>query len=151
MIAQPKMDLLQHPPEMAHLFIRCITGILFMLQGYDKIFRMGVSKVAEAMEPAYRLKGISPGMVKFIALFSSWIEFTGGILVLTGLFFYPALYLLGLDLVIVVFGMALLEPAWDMRIVFPRIVLVTALLIWPIEDHCLILDQLFNTALPVCK
>jgi uncharacterized membrane protein YphA (DoxX/SURF4 family) len=145
------MDILQHPPEMGHLFIRCITGILFMLQGYDKIFRMGIGKVAEAMEPAYRLKGITPGMVKIIALLSSWIEFTGGILILTGLFFYPALYLLSLDLVIVVFGMALLEPAWDMRIVFPRMVLVTSLLIWPGQSHCLMADQWFNTALPVCK
>lgn len=145
------MDILLQPPEMAHLFIRCITGLLFLLQGYDKIFRMGVGNVAMAMEPAYRLKGIAPGMVKFIALLSSCIEFAAGILVLTGLFFYPALYLLGLDLVIVVFGMALLEPAWDMRIVFPRIVLVTALLIWPDQDHFLMADQWFNTALPVCK
>ncbi|HWY09824.1 MAG TPA: hypothetical protein VN026_00795 [Bacteroidia bacterium] len=44
------------------------------------------------------------------------------------------LYALGLDLVLVGFAFSVSEPMWDMKYVFPRLILVFLLLIMPLKN-----------------
>jgi hypothetical protein len=65
-------------------------------------------------------------------------------MLIVGFLIYPALILLGIDLLLVIFAMSLREPLWDMRFVWPRLILVIALLMLPVVYDRLSLDYLFH-------
>jgi putative oxidoreductase len=67
------------------------------------------------------------------AYYTSYVELIGGALLILGLWRRPVLYLLALCLVIVSLGHGLAEPIWDLQHVFPRAVLLGALLLLPAE------------------
>jgi uncharacterized membrane protein YphA (DoxX/SURF4 family) len=119
------------PEAMAGLFIRVFTGILFFFQGYDKIFRLGLKEVFNTVAPSYRKAGLGDGMIKLFSGVTAWIELLGGLLLILGLLKYIALYALGIDLLIVALGMSILNPMWDMQHVFPRLLLILFLLVFP--------------------
>lgn len=56
-----------------------------------------------------------------------------------------ALYALGSVLVIVTFGHGLAEPIWNLSHVFPRTILLIALLILPREWDKISLDSILNS------
>jgi hypothetical protein len=58
-----------------------------------------------------------------------------------GLLKYYALYALGADLLVVALGMSLLNPMWDMQYVFPRLLLILFLLVFPSSLDILALDH----------
>ena len=121
------------PESIAVLFSRILLGMLFIFQGYDKIFNMGINGVIQTIEPSYRRIRISNSIIVFIAYLTSYIEFIGGMLLFLGIFKYLSLYALGIDLFIVSFGMSLLNPVWKMDIVIPRFILLIFLLLVPFE------------------
>ena len=123
-------------------FIRVVAGILFFFQGYDKVFHIGIQGVINTVGPSYRAKGFPAVSVKLISYLTSWIELVGGLLLIVGFLTYPAIYILGIDLIIVIFGMSILEPVWDMKLVFPRLVLLSVLLLLPEGADLLSLDHL---------
>ncbi len=119
------------PESIAGLLVRVFTGILFFFQGYDKVFRMGVKQVYSTISPSYINAGVPAVIVKFTSYLTSYIELTGGLLLILGLAKYYAIYALGFDLVIVAIGMSFLNPVWDLQHVFPRFLLLLFLLIYP--------------------
>ena len=112
-------------------FMRVLLGTIFIMQGYGKVFTMGLSKVYEMFfkefEPTFLPKWIILGT----AYYTSYVELIGGFLLIIGLFRRYALYALAIDLLIVSFGHGLLEPIWDLQHVIPRAVLLAAILLLP--------------------
>lgn len=135
------MENLLPPESVAIFFSRVLLGVLFTLQGYDKVFSMGIKTVSQTIRPAYPRAPYS--FILFVAIFTSFVEFVGGIFLIAGLFKYYTLYILGIDLIIVSIGMSLVDPVWKMDIVFPRFLLLLFILIVPADYDILTLDKLF--------
>ena len=136
------MDSIFTHESTALFFVRLFTGILFLLQGYDKIFKMGMRSLIDTISPSYINLGIPFSLIRLFAYFTSYIELIAGLLLVVGLLKYPALYALELDLLVAATGMALLNPMWDMRHVFPRLILVTFLIIYPSAPDLIALDHI---------
>src|SRR3954469_23354663 len=121
------------PETIAPLLTRVLLGILFFIQGYDKIFNIKIVNVIETIRPAYHKMKLPGFIIVLSAWFTSYIEFTCGLLLIVGLLKYFSLYLLGIDLIIVSFGMSVINSVWNMELVFPRFLLLLFLLIYPAE------------------
>lgn len=113
---------------LAVLAVRLLAGAVFFFQGYDKLFKIGVRGVADTIGPSYRKAGLPGFFIFFMAGFTSVVECLGGFLLFVGFFHEYALYLLLADLILVSLGMSLLDPVWDMKLVFPRLIMVVFLL-----------------------
>jgi uncharacterized membrane protein YphA (DoxX/SURF4 family) len=114
-------------------FIRLLLGIIFFMQGYGKIFTMGVQKVYEMFFAVFETTFLPKWLILSTAYYTSYIEWIGGFLLILGLFRKYAMYLLALDLLIVSFGHGLMEPIWDLSHVIPRAILLAALFLLPPE------------------
>lgn len=130
------------PTSFLSFFIRISAGILFFFQGYDKIFKIGIRGVIETIGPSYRSKGFPEFSISLISFLTSWIELVGGLLLIIGLMKYPAIYLLCFDLLIVITGMSILDPVWDMKLVLPRLICLVVLLLLPSGSDVFSLDRL---------
>lgn len=135
----------EHKIEFAALFVRLILGMLFLLQGYDKIFRIGLKQTEDTVAGALNKTGIPGSFVRLITAVSSYTELICGLLLIAGWFIYPALLLLSANLLMVVFAMSLRESLWDMRYVWPRIVLIVFLFLIPETAHRISIDHILNT------
>ena len=125
-----------------YLTLRVILGILFFFQGYDKVFRVGIKGVTGFFREESRHRNIPSFVLSVSAFVTSYIELIGGALLVLGLFNTTALYLLAFDLVIVCGAFSLLKPMWDMQLLFPRLVLLAALLYLPCAWDVLSLHRL---------
>jgi len=114
-------------------FIRCLLGIIFLMQGYGKIFAIGVPKVYEMFFKIFENTFLPKWLILSTAYYTSYVEMIGGFLLIIGLFRKYAMYLLALDLLIVSFGHGLMEPIWDLSHVIPRAILLAALFLLPPE------------------
>ena len=133
------------PPQIiAPLLARVILGVLFLFQGIDKIFLVGVKEEITTIEPAYLKIKMPDFFIRLVAYFTSYAELIGGFLLIIGLFKCSALYLLGIDLFIVSVGMSLLNPVWKMDLVFPRLALLIFLLIYPASLDVITLQHLIQ-------
>ncbi len=128
--------------HLAELILRVFCGIIFLYQGYDKLFRLKIKGVTEAFQINAEKNNIPQFMLWASAVFTSVVEFFGGLLLIIGLFKTPVLLFLGIDLIIVGMAFSMLEPVWDMRHVFPRLMMVVALLLFPDNWELLSLDKL---------
>jgi uncharacterized membrane protein YphA (DoxX/SURF4 family) len=135
------MPIEQYNLSFAFAIARVILGILFLLQGYDKIFKVKIKNVVEAYElpQAYPF---SNSMVWAGTIFTSFAELIGGLLLIAGFLTNYTLYLLGIDLILVVLAMSAMNPLWDMKFVFPRLTLLIFLLIAPMSWNMLSIDHL---------
>lgn len=131
--------------DFAALLARLILGILFFMQGYDKIFRIGLKKTEAGVEEALQVTRLPASLVRMITVLTSILELAGGLLLVVGWLIYPALFILGLDLVIVCFGMSLRQPLWDMRFVWPRLLLLLLLLLLPDSWDRISVDHFLHT------
>lgn len=122
--------------------LRFILGIMFFMQGYDKVINIKMEGVVRTVNNQYLDKNFPEWLVKVISYLTSYIELIGGLLLILGLFKTLAMYLLLLDLVIVSFGMSLLNPIWDMRYVLPRLIILTALILFPDNWDVLSFDNI---------
>lgn len=135
------MDIITPYHEIASAFIaRIFLGLLFFFQGYDAVFRVKVKNVIEAYETSFANRGIPRFLTVCGSWFTSYVELFGGVLLVFGLFEYPALFLLGINLIIASIGFGITSPLWDMRFVFPRLVLILFLLAIPHEWNCWSID-----------
>jgi uncharacterized membrane protein YphA (DoxX/SURF4 family) len=114
------------------LFIRLLLGVIFLMQGYGKVFTIGVSKLYQMFFTGYE-NMLPKWLLLSTAYYTSYIELLGGVLLILGLFKKQTLYLLAINLIIVSFGHGLKEPIWDLQHVFPRALLLTALFLLPQE------------------
>ena len=138
------MELISHYHYIAGITIaRLFIGFLFLFQGYDALFKIGLKEVTNTYHAKFSLKGIPRSLTASAAVFTSCSAFICGALLVLGLFETIALYLLGINLIIAGIGFGMNEPLWDTRNVFPRMALVLLLLLTPLEWHSFSLDQLF--------
>jgi len=113
------------------LLVRIFTGVIFLFQGYDKLFVVKLNQVVDTFDDEAEKKHIPKTLVVLSTYYSSLVEFFGGIFLMIGLFKPIVLTLLSLDLIMVAIAFSSLEAMWDMKHVFPRLVLVSALMIIP--------------------
>jgi uncharacterized membrane protein YphA (DoxX/SURF4 family) len=125
-------------------FLRVILGILFFFQGYDKVFHLKISGVISFFREESRQKPMPEFLLVSSAYLTSYIELIAGGLLILGLFKTYAMYLLGLDLILVCGAFSILKPMWDMYLLFPRLLMLAILLYLPAEWDVLSLDFLFK-------
>ena len=130
--------------QIAETILRVFTGVLFMFQGYDKIFKVKITGVVDTFLEEAEHHHIHRPWVTIVAYYTSIIEFFGGLLLIVGLFTNYSLILLGIDLVLVAFAFSVMNPVWDLRHVFPRLLLVATLLLLPNEWNKISLDFLLK-------
>ena len=136
--------MLEYKLQIAEAILRVFTGVLFLFQGADKLFNVKISGVINTFLAEAERHHIHRPWVTIVAYYTSIVEFLGGILLILGLFTNYSLILLGIDMVMVAFAFSLMNAVWDMRHVFPRIVLLTTLLLMPNDWSKLSLDFLFK-------
>ncbi|MBL7930551.1 MAG: DoxX family membrane protein [Bacteroidia bacterium] len=127
--------------QIAELLVRVFAGILFLYQGYDKLFRIKMPGVIAAFSADAESNHVPRPIVNIVAYYTSIVEFLGGLLLVFGLFTSYALYALGIDLILVCLAFSYMTPIWDMKHVFPRLILVVTLLVFPEESHYYRLDH----------
>lgn len=132
------------PVMLAAITLRLTVGILFAFQGYEKVVRIGISGVVDAVGPAYKKLGFHDFSIRLISFLTSWIELLFGILFAVGFFTIPSAMFLCIDLIIVTAGMSMLDPAQDMKIIFPRLVLLVVYLLLAAPADFLTLDSLLR-------
>lgn len=117
--------------QAAGLFlIRGVLGLIFMMQGFGKIFKWGVDNVYASAFASF--EGILPKFLLWgTVYYTSFVELIAGALLLLGLMRYWAALSLVSVLLIVSFGHGLEQPIWDLQHVFPRTVLLAAFLLLP--------------------
>ncbi len=115
--------------NLAEVFVRCFLGILFIFQGYDKLFVVRIKNVIHAFHDDTDRKHIPHFLLVFTSYFTSITEFLGGILLITGLFHQIIPIILAFNLLIVAFAFSFIRPMWDLQHVFPRVVLLTLILL----------------------
>lgn len=129
-----------HHETAAVLITRVFLGILFFSQGYDKILKVKIKNVIETFEYSLISRHLPKFLLVIIAFFTSYIELIGGFLLIIGFLKYYALYLLGLDLILVAVAFGIVKPMWDMQFVFPRLLLLLILLIMPSQWDIISID-----------
>jgi putative oxidoreductase len=130
--------------QIAELLIRLFAGILFLFQGYDKLFKVKMKGVISSFTIDSDRQNIPRGFVAIIAYYTSIAEFAGGLLLMLGLFTNFTLYALGFDLLLVCFAFTYMQPMWDMKHVFPRFLLIVLLLLLPESYNQFSLDALLS-------
>lgn len=120
--------------------LRIILGILFFMQGYDKVVKVKLPGVVKSFRYEFGNVKMPDFILVSAAYFSSIIELLGGLTLILGLFTKYSLYLLGIDLILVVAAFSLINPVWDMKIVFPRIIIWSILMVIPEAYNKLSLD-----------
>ncbi len=137
------MPYLSHESVVYFVF-RVILGILFLFQGYDKVFNLKIRGVILYFKEESKHKHIPEFVLVVTAFLTSFLELACGGLLVIGLFQTTAFYLLGLDLIIICAAFSILKPMWDLHLVFPRVVLLGALLCFPNNWDKLSLDAFFR-------
>ncbi len=117
----------------AVLFARVLLGLIFVMQGYGKIFTFTVIKLYGTFFKDFEKTFLPKWLIWGTAYYTSYVELICGFLLIIGLFRRYALYFLALDLLIVSFGHGLLEPIWDLQHVIPRAILLVGILLMPGE------------------
>jgi hypothetical protein len=112
-------------------FVRTLLGIIFLMQGYGKLFSLGISQVYENFFKVFEHTFLPKWLIVSTAYYTSLAELIGGFLLILGLSRKYALYLLALDLLIVSYGHGLIEPIWDLSHVIPRALLLGTLFMLP--------------------
>lgn len=115
----------------AEMLVRLFAGIVFMFQGYDKLFRIRIPGMVDAFKAESENARIPGPLLSGLAYYTSYVEFLGGFFLIFGFMTNYTLYALSLDLIFVTIAFSYLEPMWDMKHVFPRLMLLVALLILP--------------------
>jgi putative oxidoreductase len=136
--------LLHYKSEYAVLIVRIVAGVLFLWQGYDKLFRIGLKETAHASHQALHALRLPQGIVTAIVSVTALIEFIGGALLIVGFLIIPSSYLLLACILPVTLAMSMREPMWNVQLVWSRLVLLTFLLLMPVRVHVFSIDQLLH-------
>jgi putative oxidoreductase len=130
-----------------HVFeflIRVFTGVVFLFQGYDKLFNVKLKQVVDTFDDEAEKKHIPKVLVVISSFYSSLAESIGGLFLILGVLKPIALTLLGIDLIMVAVAFSSIEAMWDMKHVFPRLVLISILMIIPSQWELFSLSKLFQ-------
>lgn len=125
--------------------IRMLLGLIFLMQGFGKVFTWGMENVINANFFGDTFKDILPDFAIYItAYYTSYVELIGGFLLVIGLRVNIALYALASVLIIVTFGHGLVEPIWNLSHVMFRTILLIPLFFLPREWDKLSVDSLIG-------
>ncbi len=127
------------------LFARLLLGVIFLMQGFGKVFTWGVSNVYNNGFKAYEETFLPKSIIQFTTYFTSYAELICGLLLILGLFRKQAYWILAIVLVIVSFGHGLTSPIWDLQHVFFRSALLLFLMMIPLEKDRFSLDSFLKT------
>jgi putative oxidoreductase len=130
--------------EIFSLLVRVFTGLLFLFQGYDKVFNIGIKNCIQTFRNDYEKINLPYGLLRFVVVFTSYSELIGGGLLILGLFYTYSLIFLGLDLIIVAIAFGMVQPMWDTRHAFPRFLLIILNMFVLTHFYKLTLDHFFN-------
>ena len=130
--------------NIAVLTARLLLGFIFLMQGYGKVFTIGVESLYNSYFKGTYESLLPDLLVHGTAYYTSYIELIGGFLLVIGLKRDWALYALASVLVIVTFGHGLEKPIWDLSHVMPRAIFLIALLILPKEWDRFSLDYFLS-------
>src|SRR5258707_807766 len=128
--------------HLAVLMLRCLAGILFFFQGYDKVFNIRLNGVMNAFGDSLKQKNISSHLARPAILLSSFAELICGGLLIICFQRDMMLAILSFDLIFVGFIFSLIKPMWDIQYFFPRLVLIATLLLLPKEFDVFSIDYL---------
>ncbi|MCI4671400.1 MAG: DoxX family protein [Bacteroidia bacterium] len=124
--------------------MRMVLGLIFFMQGYGKIFTIGIEQLYESAFAAFEKTFLPNWLLWFTASFTSFAELLCGLMLILGIGRKWALYILGVVLIVVSFGHGLQSPIWDLGHVFPRLVLVGTLLVIPEDWDRIHLDNILS-------
>lgn len=131
--------------QVAIFLVRTVTGILFLFQGYDKIFNIKISNVVTTFSSPYASALKVPSfLLKPLVAFSSWGELVCGLLLTLGLFNNVALYFLAADMLFVAVTFSMIKAMWDMQFYFPRMIFLILLLCIPAGWDHFCLDKIIR-------
>jgi putative oxidoreductase len=135
---------LHHHETFAVLIARVFLGFLFFFQGYDAVFKVKLNGVIAAIERPLYSTGIPRVLIVLGAYFTSYVELIGGLFLIIGFIKYYTLYLLGFNLIVASIAFSITKPMWDMKHVFPRLVLLLFLLLVPANWDVLSVDYFWS-------
>jgi len=124
--------------------LRVILGILFFFQGYDKVFKLKIWGVRDFFRQELGTIKVPDFVLTSTSWFTSYAELICGAMLIIGLFKQYALYILGIDLILVAGAFSLIKPMWDMQLLFPRLILLGVLLYLPAEWDVLSADYIIQ-------
>jgi putative oxidoreductase len=135
---------IEHHEALAILLVRVFLGVIIFFQGYDALFRVKIVNVARSLEPALANMALPKGLAKAGAWTTSLVELTCGILLIVGYCQHYTLLAVSLNLIVVSILFSMLSGIWDMKHVFPRMLLAALLLYLPAEMDIYSLNNLLN-------
>ena len=139
------MPELLSPEHFAALIPRLFLGMLFFFQGFDALFTIGLKDIGETYRSAFAEKGIPNILTSAGILFTTLTELFGGLLLVFGIYRYYTLYILGANLLAATMAFSIVKPMWDTKHVFPRLAVLTFLMLLPTHWDIYSLDHLiFN-------
>ncbi len=134
-----------HIREIGAAFLaRVFLGVLFFLQGYDKVFRLKVPNVIDTIHTPLKTRGVPEFFSVMGAYGTSYVELICGAMLILGFATYWNLYLLGFDMLFAVLVFSIVEPMWDMKHIFPRLALLIFLLIAPSQWNVISIDYIWS-------
>jgi len=120
--------------SVAVLVMRLLLGLIFLMQGFGKVFTWGVEALYNMEFFLGTYESLLPlWLIKLTAYYTSYVELIGGFLLIVGIKRNIVLYALASVLVIVTFGHGLATPIWDLSAVMWRGLLLIGLLVLPEE------------------
>ncbi len=126
--------------KIATLFVRLLLGFIVGMQGFGKVFNIGVSNIYNGGFKSFEDTFLPTFILKATAYFTSYAELICGLLLLLGLFRKQSYYILAIVLIIVTFGHGLQSPVWDLQHVMYRTVLLVFLMMIPLEKDKISMD-----------
>lgn len=126
----------------AVLILRVLLGLIFLMQGYGKVFKFGVGNIYNDIFAEYQITFLPKWLLWFTAYYTSYIELIFGLLLVFGAFSRISLYLLGSVLIVISFGHGLIEPIWDLHHLFFRASMLISLLLLPSDWNKYSFDNL---------
>ena len=116
---------------MVTLLVRVLLGVLFFMQGYDKIFKIRIAGVMDVTATPGMERIFGKNMLRMAIGLSSWAELLGGALLILGFQRDVALILLSANMLAVGIVFSLNKPMWNMEFYFPRMAMLVFLAIIP--------------------
>ncbi|MCG8435850.1 MAG: DoxX family membrane protein [Gammaproteobacteria bacterium] len=122
--------------------VRWILGLLFLMAGYWKVFKLGATEHARRFfVDGFADTWIPEWLLWILGFGIPFLELIAGLLICLGLRTREALISLGLLLIITTYGHALKEPLFDIDgHTFTRLALIIFLLLVPADADRLSLD-----------
>ncbi len=129
----------------ATLVARLLLGFIFLMQGFGKVFSIGVSNIYNGGFKVYEETFLPTFLLEFTAYFTSYGELICGLLIILGLFRKQAYLIIAVILVIVTFGHGLQSPIWDLQHVFVRSAFLLFLMMIPFDKDHFSLDHFIKS------